>query len=219
MTGRRPQVTLTYAQSADGRIATRTGDSRWISGDATLELAHQLRHENDGIMVGIGTVLRDNPQLTCRMPGGRNPHRFVLDSSLRTPLESNIATGARTVATTVFHTEGPLQRVRALEQLGVDVRRIEGKRLTEALPLVLEQLTELGIDSLMVEGGSALLTSFFRHRFVDRLIVVSAPMIIGNGTQAVGELDVTALSQAWRGRTRSVRQAGEDIVWEIDFDS
>ena len=98
----RPRVIVSYAQSLDGRIATTEGESQWISGSETLELSQQLRASHDGIMVGIGTVLADNPRLTCRIEGANSPHRFVVDSRLNTPLGSHIVTLAREVPTTLF---------------------------------------------------------------------------------------------------------------------
>lgn len=213
---------MAYAQSMDGRIATITGDSQWISGDATLELAHRLRNEHDGILVGIGTVLADDPQLTCRIPAGRNPHRFVLDSTLRTPLGSHVAAQAHDVQTTVFcdadvHSPAVEGRRAELVRRGVSVRTAPREGAGLDLGAILEQMRAIGIDSLLVEGGAGLLTALYAARLVDRVVLVSAPVIIGTGTEAVAELGIERLADAWRGTTRSVRQAGDDIVWEIDF--
>ena len=214
----RPRITITCAQSLDGRIATRTGKSRWISGDETLKVAHELRNEHDAILVGIGTVLADNPQLTCRLPGGRNPHRVVLDSRLRTPLDSHIVTQAGDVPTTIISNgTSPVELREPLEAAGVHVvaLRDEGDGLD--LTSVMSYLGGHGIATLLVEGGSRVITSCLAARIVDRMVLVSAPLVIGTGTEAVGDLGVTELSEAIRGRTRSVRIAGNDIVWEIDF--
>lgn len=225
----RPRITLTYAQSLDGRIATATGDSRWISGEETLRLAHELRNEHDGILVGIGTVLADDPQLTCRIPGGRNPHRVVLDSELRTPLDSHAASQAHEVTTTIFcRPDAPADRRASLEAAGVEVVTLAGGPRSEAaangngsqlgLNEVLRDLRAAGVRRLLVEGGSGILTNLFAARLVDRLVLVCAPLVIGTGTSAVGDLQVRRLATAWRGHTVSVRQAGEDIVWEVRFD-
>ncbi len=206
----------------DGRIATITGDSQWISSDATLELAHRLRAEHDGILVGIGTVLADDPQLTCRIPAGRNPHRFVLDSTLRTPLDSHVVAQATEVQTTLFGDDGadsPAVDARHAElvRMGVDVRTVPRDGNGLVLRAVFDEMVAIGIASVLVEGGAGLITALYSARLVDRLVLVSAPVVIGTGTEAVGGLGIERLADAWRGTTRSVRQAGDDIVWEIHF--
>ena len=214
----RPRVTLSCAQSADGRIATTTGDSQWISGPETLRLAHELRNENDGILAGIGTVIADNPQLTCRIEGGSDPHRVVLDSMLRTPLDSHIATQATNVPTTAFAgPDAPEENARRLEESGVGVVRVSASQSGLDLHEVLAELSNLNVSTLMLEGGAGIITSFLRARLVDRVILVCAPMFIGNGTETVGDLGITSLSDAIRGTTSKVRQAGNDIVWEFDI--
>lgn len=221
-------MTLTYAQSLDGRIATATGRSQWISGDETLHLAHELRRAHDAILVGAGTVIADDPRLTCRIEDARNPHRCVLDSSLRIPTASHVVAQADEVPTTVFYAASPAsttpvadaalaRRARALEQAGVTLLAVPAAAHGLDLRAVLGHLYASGIASLLVEGGSGVLTSFYRARLVDRLVLVSAPMVVGAGTEAVADLGVERLESAQRGTTRSVRQVGDDIVWEIDF--
>jgi len=224
---RRPLITLTYAQSMDGRIATVTGDSQWISGPQTLRLAHELRDRHEAIMVGVGTVIADDPQLTCRIDGGRNPHRVVLDTTLRTPEGSHVAADARTVPTTVFHARSApeddaaralSERAARLASLGVDLRPVATERGRLDLNAILAELHAMGFRSLLVEGGSRLLTSLYAARLVDRVVLVSAPVVTGAGTEAVGDLGLRRLADAWRGTTVGVSQAGDDIVWEISFE-
>jgi len=219
--GRIPRITLSYAQSLDGRIATATGDSRWISGPSTLRLAHRLRREHEALLVGIGTVLRDDPQLTCRLPGGRSrsPARVVLDSSLRLPPDCRLARGAGQLPTLIFTAGAPTERRSALEALGVRV--VESPPDPEgrvSLRWALEHLAGLGYASLFVEGGARVITSFLRQRLVHRLLVVVAPLLIGDGVQAVGDLGVRALSEALRPRRCRVRRYGAERVWELGFD-
>ena len=220
--GRIPRITVSYAQSLDGRIATATGDSRWISGPSTLRLAHRLRRDHQALLVGIGTVLRDDPQLTCRLPGGRSrsPARVVLDSALRLPPECRLARGAGELDTLVFTAAGaPQARRSALEALGVRV--VESPPDAEGrIPLrwALEHLAGLGYASLFVEGGARVITSFLRHHLVHRLLVVVAPLLIGDGVQAVGDLGVRALAEALRPRRCRVRRFGAERVWEMHFD-
>lgn len=218
----RPVVTVSYAQSADGRIATLAGQSQWISGKETLNFAHTLRRDNQAILAGIGTVLKDDPLLTCRLPEDcRSPVRVVVDSALRIPRDSKIVKSAREHRTILFCLDtADNTRIQELASLGMEVVPVEpDSRGQVSLPGLLEYLFGQGLESLYVEGGSGIITSFFRERLVDRLFVVSAPLILGEGIPAVGNLNTADLALALRGRTKSVRQEGEDIVWEISFDT
>jgi riboflavin-specific deaminase-like protein len=215
-----PAVTESFAQSLDGRIATHTGSSQWISGAETLTLAHELRRDHDAVLVGIGTVLADDPKLTCRLPGVEaQPLRVVLDSRLRLPEGSYLATSARDHDTVVFTApDAPLDRRRLLEAMGVRVVSVD--RHGEGLDLhaVLRELETLGAFTVLVEGGSGVITRFLALGLVRRMVVVIAPIIIGNGVQAVGDLNVGDLSRALRPTSRSVSTMGDDVVWELSFD-
>ncbi|MFW6361762.1 MAG: dihydrofolate reductase family protein [Spirochaetota bacterium] len=234
MEARRPYITLSYAQSADGRIATLDGHAERISGEESSEFTHTLRRDNQAIMVGIGTVLADDPLLTCRLPGGcPSPVRIILDSDLRMPTDSRIARSAETYQTIIFCSQTSAEsnsgRRQALETQQIEVVPVsaEGGSAGNAkgaageaylsLPAVLEILSGLGFSSLFVEGGADLITSFFEAHLVDRLCIVAAPVIIGRGKQAVKDLRVRKMEDARRGHTTSVRQVGDDIVWDISF--
>jgi riboflavin-specific deaminase-like protein len=230
-----PFVTLSYAQTADGRIATLNGRSERISGPEGMEFTHTLRRDNQAIMVGIGSVLADDPLLNCRLPeGGPSPVRIILDSELRLPTSSQIAASADTYQTIVFCSKAPpnggpttadnsssrKEHRRALEKLEIEVIPVtpsQDGRLS--LPTILAELGALGFSSLFVEGGAALITSFFAHNLVDRLCIVASPLIIGRGTEAVGDLKVRELQQGRQGHSTAVRQAGNDIIWDIAFNS
>lgn len=212
---RRPQVTLSFAQSLDGRIATRDGVSQWISGEQTLNLAHQLRERSDAILVGVGTVIADDPRLTCRLPGGSSPLRVVLDGALRTPAKSNVAATAREIPTLIYCADACAEAAEPLRANGAEVAQIAlaGDHLD--LTAVLTDLYSRGVESLLVEGGSAVITSFVAQALWDEIVAVMAPMIIGTGTDSVGDLGVTELADAVRGHTKRVTQMGEDVVWEV----
>ena len=237
-----PRITVSYAQSLDGRIATSTGDSRWISCPRTLTLAHRLRRDHEVILVGIGTVLRDDPELSCRLKGrNRSPVRVILDSHLRLPPESKILRTAGTYRTIVYtletsiHREAPDAAVvdimtgsaaadaaagRArLEQAGIEIREVEAdSRGRVSVSGVVEDLAHRGFRSIFVEGGAQVITSFLRSGLVHRMVVVTAPVIIGRGVEAIGELGITELSRALRPRRTRVRRLGTDRVWELEFD-
>ncbi len=217
----RPRVTVSYAQSLDGRIATRTGQSQWISGPGTLELAQELRRDNDAILVGIGTVLRDDPLLTCRLPGCSSPVRVVLDSRLRLPEDGRIARSADRYATVVFSLAPDAAKVERLRRLGVEVIAAEraagpGGGGGVALGPALEALSARGIGTLFVEGGSSVITAFLRSGLVDRLLIVTAPLVIGAGVPAVADLGIDDLARALRFRPVRLEQRGEDVVWDLE---
>jgi 5-amino-6-(5-phosphoribosylamino)uracil reductase/diaminohydroxyphosphoribosylaminopyrimidine deaminase/5-amino-6-(5-phosphoribosylamino)uracil reductase len=216
-----PSVTVSYAQSLDGRIATHTGSSQWISGPDTLTLAHELRRDHDAVLVGIGTVLADNPKLTCRLPGvDARPLRAVLDSRLRLPESSHLATTARSHQTVAFtRVAAPERRRGVLEELGVRVTPVEEEGGRLSLRGVLRNLNSLGASTVLVEGGSGVITRFLAEGLVRRMVVVIAPIIIGDGVQAVGDLAVSDLSRALRPSSRSVTTMGDDVVWELVFDA
>lgn len=215
-----PRVTVSYAQSADGRIATATGSSRWISGSETLTFAHELRRDNQAILAGIGTVLADDPLLTCRLEEDcSTPLRVIIDSHLRIPRSSRIVQTAIQYPTLIFCcSPQSVDRKGDLAEYGLEIREVPPDTDGRVdLRHVLSELGSLGIESLFVEGGSAIITSFLRLRLVDTLYIVCAPIIIGHGIEAVGDLHTRELAEAMRGTTRSVRQEGQDIIWEIDF--
>jgi len=208
----RPYVTLSYGQTLDGRIATATGDSQWIGGPESLNFAHELRRDNQAILVGIGTVIRDNPRLTCRLPGGKNPLRIVLDSQLTIPTDCHLA-DTREAQTWVIATPTASQaKQKALLSLSVRVHRTSG-----GLHTLLDWLGEQGIDSLFVEGGAKVITSFFREKLVDRLLAVTAPFVVGKGTEAIGDLGYRILAEVPRPLRWNRRELGQDHLTDLIF--
>jgi diaminohydroxyphosphoribosylaminopyrimidine deaminase/5-amino-6-(5-phosphoribosylamino)uracil reductase len=210
-----PFITVKYAQSLDGRIATAKGASRWISSAAAQEFAHRLRIEHDAIMVGIGTILADDPQLTVRLVQGRNPLRICLDSCLRLPLDARVLQGSG--RTLVVTTEGNAQdKIAALQGKGGEVL-IAQRGLDERVDLryLLQNLGEMGIVSILVEGGKEVITALLRGGLVNRMVVIIAPMIIGKGIEAVGDLGITDLSSAIRFSSAEVTEIGGDAVFDL----
>src|SRR5690349_15627683 len=162
----RPTITLCYTQTLDGRLATATGQSQWIGGGESVRYAHQLRAEHDAIMVGVGTVLKDNPRLTVRHIAGRDPLRVVVDSTLRTPLDAAVLHGGAARGTLLAATKrAPAERVAAMEALGATVLTLPA--ITDGhvdLHALMDILAERGVGSVMVEGGAALITALLRER-------------------------------------------------------
>jgi diaminohydroxyphosphoribosylaminopyrimidine deaminase/5-amino-6-(5-phosphoribosylamino)uracil reductase len=211
-----PFVTVKWAQTLDGRIATAAGGSRWLSSPESLKLAHKLRAVNDAILVGVGTVIKDDPELTTRLVRGRNPVRFVLDSKLRVPLDARVLTNQEKARTIIVSTPAAdREKLAALRAAGIEVLRVpSGARDRVELPALLKKLGERDISSLLVEGGGETITSFLRERLADKLVVIIAPRVMGTGTDAVGQLDITEVAQALKLDFTRVYRSGDDVVVE-----
>lgn len=186
ITTQTPYVVMKYAMTLDGKIATRTGHSKWISGEASRARVQQTRNALKGIMVGIGTVLNDDPMLTCRIDGGRNPIRIICDSKLRIPLSSQVVTTAKEVATIVATIEPHAEYTRfwneqkaALEEQGVEV--VVVKEVNDRLDLkdLMRQLGERKIDGILLEGGSTLNYAALQAGIVNRIEAYIAPKLFG----------------------------------------
>jgi diaminohydroxyphosphoribosylaminopyrimidine deaminase / 5-amino-6-(5-phosphoribosylamino)uracil reductase len=212
-----PFVTVKFASTLDGRIATRTGDSQWISGPASLRLAHQLRRENDGILVGIGTVLADNPRLTVRLVNGRDPLRIVIDSRLRIPVTARALQEGAAHHTLIATTDrADPMRIRELEDLGAEIL-ILPEEVNRAGVNFIELFAALGrrrVASVLVEGGAGIITSLLAARLVDRLVIAIAPKIIGQGLEAIGDLGITSLAGALTFSSIKTRRLGDDIIFD-----
>jgi len=211
-----PLVTLKFAQTLDGRIATLTGDSKWISSERSLEWAHKLRSEHDAVMVGVGTVLKDDPQLTVRLNRGRNPVRVVADSRLRTPLGAKILKEQNLAQTIIATTRrADLEKIAAFKALGVDVLVLPEDREGEVnLKELLKRLGQRNISSVLVEGGATTITSFIRQGLADRLVVIIAPKILGKGLEAVDDLGIREISRSLKLSFDKVYRKGEDLIIE-----
>jgi diaminohydroxyphosphoribosylaminopyrimidine deaminase / 5-amino-6-(5-phosphoribosylamino)uracil reductase len=211
-----PFVTLKFAQSIDGKIATATGHSRWISSEPSRVFAHRLRSFHEAILVGSGTVTKDDPELTCRLVRGRDPLRVVVDSKLKIPLDARVLREQDRAKTLVYTTAGhDRKKMAALADGGIEVK-VAGARQVD-LPAVLQELGKRGVSSLLVEGGAGVLTSFIREELADRLIIISAPKIFGKGTDAIGDLDVRTVDQAIPLAIRRVSYKNGDIIVDARF--
>jgi diaminohydroxyphosphoribosylaminopyrimidine deaminase/5-amino-6-(5-phosphoribosylamino)uracil reductase len=213
----RPLVTLKIAQSLDGRIATATGESQWITSEAARRFGHLLRATHDAILIGSGTAKADDPALTCRLPGleDRSPIRVVLDSRIKLNEWSNLAQTATQTPTLLF-TAAPVGtgNEAALAACGVEILRVGRDAIGR--PRVDEVLTLLagrGITRLLVEGGASVHASFLDHGLVDRLEIFTAPMVLGgSGRPSVETLATFALSEAPRFKMTGQRRFGADLL-------
>jgi diaminohydroxyphosphoribosylaminopyrimidine deaminase/5-amino-6-(5-phosphoribosylamino)uracil reductase len=211
-----PHVTLKLATSLDGKIATAAGESRWISGAESRALVHRWRADHDAVGVGLGTAIADDPQLTARDVEGpvRQPARVVFDSAARLPLRSALVHGARDHRLIVLAAaDAPVQRVAALEAVGVEVARLEGgpARRVEA---GLRALGDRGIQSLLVEGGAELAGALVAAGAVDRVAWFLAPMLIGGheAPSAIGGAGASSLALAPRLTAVASERVGDDLL-------
>jgi diaminohydroxyphosphoribosylaminopyrimidine deaminase / 5-amino-6-(5-phosphoribosylamino)uracil reductase len=207
-----PLVTLGYAQTLDGSLATSTGSSKWISAPESLRFCHELRTKHDAIMVGAGTVCKDDPRLTVRLVAGQNPLRVVVDSTLRAPLDSAVLTEEAAPGTVLAVTDrapaAKREKVRALGATVLCLPADGGGRVD--LVALLAALHERGIGSVLVEGGAGLITALLR----DRLAVCVAPKILGAGIEAVGDLGIRELTRSLIVTDTLVTPYGVDMILE-----
>ncbi|HSE96757.1 MAG TPA: bifunctional diaminohydroxyphosphoribosylaminopyrimidine deaminase/5-amino-6-(5-phosphoribosylamino)uracil reductase RibD, partial [Blastocatellia bacterium] len=212
-----PFVTVKFASTLDGRIATLTGDSQWISSPASLRLAHELRCHHDAILVGIGTVLKDDPRLTVRLVDGRDPLRVIIDSRLRIPLAARVIAEGAAHRTLIATSEmADMELASELEKLGAEVLTLPATDAPLGVNLI-DTLRALGrrrISSVLVEGGARIITSLLAAGLVDRVVVAIAPRIIGRGIEAIGDLGITKLGDAITFASVKLRRLGPDIIFD-----
>ena len=202
----RPRVTLKLATSLDGRIATASGESQWITGPEARQQGHRLRATHDAILVGVETVLADDPELTVRLPdhAGPHPRRVVLDSRLRTPATAKLASGNSLILTAATpHAIGQAEVI--------NVAADDGR---PAISAVLEVLAAHGVGSLLIEGGGRVAASFLQAGVVDAIEWFRAPILLGGeGRPCVASLALAKLADAPKFRRLGVEPVGDDL-WE-----
>ncbi|MDZ7704693.1 MAG: bifunctional diaminohydroxyphosphoribosylaminopyrimidine deaminase/5-amino-6-(5-phosphoribosylamino)uracil reductase RibD [Trueperaceae bacterium] len=200
-TKKRPFVLYKTAMTLDGKIATRDGQSRWITGAASRDLVQQWRNDLDAIAVGVNTVLRDDPKLTCRLDDGHTPTKIVFDSVARTPADATLfepdPRGAEPSVVIFVTDKAPSSRVDALQARGADVVRVSEVRGRTDVSVALQELYERGITSLLLEGGGTLAWSFFEARAVDKVAVFIGPKLVGGGgASPLAGLGVSRMDEA-----------------------
>lgn len=225
ITTKTPYVLMKYAMTLDGKIATRTGHSKWISGEESRARVQQTRNALKGIMVGIGTVLNDDPMLTCRIPDGRNPIRIICDSKLRIPLSSQVVTTAKEIPTIVATIEPHSEYKRfwneqrqALEQQGVEVLVAAEQDGKLDLSDLMVKLGERQIDGILLEGGSTLNYAALQAGIVKRIEAYVAPKLFGGAGlyTPVGGEGVELATDGMKCQLLTVDKIGEDILLTYD---
>ena len=210
---RRPFVTLTYAQSLDGSIASADSLPLHLSGSKSSEMTHLLRSSNDAILVGIGTVIADDPRLTVRLADGQDPQPIVLDSRLRCPLDATLLESYRTMPWLATLEDAPVERQVELEAAGARILRLPARESDGLVDLraLMATLYEDGVRSLMVEGGARVITELLEARFIDHVVITIAPTLVG-GLHAVSSKN-SAVSAAFpRLQGLGYKREGDDLV-------
>lgn len=212
---KRPFVVLKAAMSLDGKIATAEGESQWISSEASREEVHRLRHELTGIMAGIGTVLADDPMLNCRIPGGKQPIRIIVDSHLQIPENSKLVSSAKEYPLIVATVENSdAVKKERLEACGAQIVEVPADPDGHVdLNILMERLGEMKIDSILLEGGGRLAEGALQAGIVDKVQFYIAPMLIGgeNAKTPVEGRGISALSKAWHISDWKAETIGNDI--------
>ncbi|MEA2442785.1 MAG: diaminohydroxyphosphoribosylaminopyrimidine deaminase [Thermoleophilales bacterium] len=212
----RPLVVFKWAMTLDGKVATASGDSKWISSEASRMRSHRWRAECDAVAVGIGTALADDPQLTARVPDvDRQPRRVVFDSTARLPLDSTLVQTANEVPTVVVVTRAADRATtQALEAAGVEIIRVQGSTDSQRIYDALEQLGERGVQSVLLEGGPRLAGAFFDAGEIDEFHAFIAPIVAGGGRAraAIAGEGVDRIGAAARATEVEVERIGDDVL-------
>lgn len=213
---KRPFVILKAAATLDGKIATRMGESRWISGERSRRFVHRIRDQVDGVVVGIGTVLKDDPLLTVRLRKGRDPYRIVLDSRLRIPEEAKVLENSSSKVIIATTEMAPRERIESLEKRGVQILIFDSKEGRVDLNAFLTRLGEMGMMSLLVEGGSRVNGAFLDEGLIDKVLLFLSPKLIGDreAPGIFGGMGKKDLDEAIVLKEMEARRMGEDILIE-----
>jgi len=216
ITEKTPFVVMKYAMTLDGKIATYSGKSKWITGEGAREHVHRLRNLYRGIMVGISTVLTDDPLLTCRIEGGRDPVRILCDTSLRIPMESKIIQTAGEVETIIATSSKDAEKQKALQERGAEILLIPEYRGHVDLRALMEALGQRKIDSILLEGGGTLHAAALERGLVNKVNAYIAPKIFGgeNAPSPVAGKGIEDPALAYRLKDARVTALGEDILLE-----
>lgn len=215
----KPYIMLKLAQTLDGRIATSTGHSKWVTNDDSRTVSHKLRAQFDAILVGIGTVLTDDPRLTVRKSKGTSPKRVVLDSQLRVPLDANVLADDNPNKTIIVTTNAASkEKIARIVERGSTVLVLDSDdRGWVPQELLWKKLGELGITSVMVEGGSAIHTECLKSRNADEIVIFFAPKLLGSGVDALGDLGIRNINSALLLENLRIKRLNTDFMVTANF--
>jgi len=208
-----PFVTLKMATSLDGKIATQTGDSKYITGNESRKYVHQVRNEVDAVMVGINTIIRDDPLLDSRLVKGKNPIKVIVDSTLKIPEKAKVLNdpGKVIIATTK---KASASKINKLHQKGVTILVLKPKKGLVDLKELMKELVKSDIAHVMIEGGAELSGSAIKEGIVDKIMMFTAPKIIGNGLGPINNLGIKTVNNAVNLKNVSTKEIGKDFLLE-----
>jgi len=212
---KKPYITVKFAQTLDGKIAAPDGSSKWISAGPARKFAHELRAKNDAVLVGIKTVLRDDPGLTVRLAKGKNPARVVIDPKLRVGLAARVVRETNLAKTIIITTaKAPGGKIKRLEAAGVEIIVMpESKSGYIDLRDIIRILYKKGMKKILVEGGSRVIASFLRARLADKVIAIISPKILGRGVESAGDMGIKNIKNAVGLRIKNVKRLGKDVIY------
>ena len=221
ITTKRPFVTMKYAMTMDGKIAAYTGASKWVTGKAARKYVQQQRHQYSGIMVGVGTVLTDDPSLACHMEGGKNPVRIICDTHLRTPLQAQVVMTAKEIPTILATCCTHQKRQAAYIQAGCQILCLSNQDGHVDLPQLMWRLGQEQIDSILLEGGGTLNWAALKSGIVQQVQAYIAPKLFGGETAKtpVEGVGVPAPDAAFHLKNSRLFKLGEDFLIESEVDS
>lgn len=220
ITTRMPYVAMKYAMTMDGKIAAYTGESKWITGEIARAHVHKLRHRYRGIMVGVGTVIADDPMLNCRMENGRDPVRIICDTKLRTPLASRIVQTAHQIPTILATASLDEEKYLAYQKAGCRILSVTEQDGHIGLDELCRKLGEEGIDSILLEGGANLNWSALQSGIVRRVYTYIAPKLFGGQTAKtpIAGLGVDSPGEAYLLKNSKMQPMGEDLLIESEVE-
>jgi diaminohydroxyphosphoribosylaminopyrimidine deaminase / 5-amino-6-(5-phosphoribosylamino)uracil reductase len=213
MKTKRPFVILKLAMSLDGKIATSTGDSKYITGKEARKYVHQMRHDSDAIMVGINTIVRDNPLLDSRLVNGKNPTKIIVDSTLKISEKAKVLKDPSKVIIATTN-KAPKKKIDKLHQKGVQVLVLKPKAGLVDLKELMKELGKSGITPIIIEGGAELSGNAIKEGIVDKILIFTAPKILGNGLNPIKNLGITKVSKAIKLKNPLTKKIGKDILIE-----
>lgn len=217
VTKKLPYVFMKYAMTMDGKIATYANHSKWISGEEARKKVHQLRHNVGAIMVGVNTIIQDDPLLTCRLENGKNPIRIVCDTNLRTPISSKIIRTAKDVKTYIATSSVDENKIGLYRNYGCEILNIEKKDKHVDLVKLMQCLGDMHIDSLLLEGGSAINWSALEQQIVDEVQVYIAPKVFGgSGKSPISGKGVAFPNDAFMLKPYAFSKVGNDYLIESE---
>jgi diaminohydroxyphosphoribosylaminopyrimidine deaminase/5-amino-6-(5-phosphoribosylamino)uracil reductase len=218
ITKKNPYVTLKIAQTLDGKIADRKGNSKWVSSLLSRRYVHELRSKYDAVLIGLGTVLKDNPALTVRLTEGRNPRRVVLDTKLRLSTEHRLFSNnndKKLVIVTSNKSRSKVRKINKLKSKGAEIVFVREDRGKLNLKNVLKELAKLKISSVLVEGGKEVFSNFIKENLFDDLLVFISPKLLGNGIPAVSNIGIKSIGKSLKAKFVNAEMIGDDILAEL----